>query len=67
MNIDVDFYELPDGTEPVRKFLNSLDIAQSLENRILNISRMEYLNCAQSRATISVGFYISFLLRRKRF
>ena len=26
MNIDVDFYELPDGTEPVREFLNSLDI-----------------------------------------
>ena len=26
MNIDVDFYELPDRTEPVREFLNSLDI-----------------------------------------
>ena len=26
MNIEVDFYELPDGTEPVREFLNSLDI-----------------------------------------
>ena len=26
MNIDVDFYELPDGTEPVREYLNSLDI-----------------------------------------
>ena len=26
MNIDVDFYELPDGTEPVREFLDSLDV-----------------------------------------
>ncbi len=26
MNIEVDFYELSDGTEPVREFLNSLDI-----------------------------------------
>lgn len=26
MNIDVDFFEMPDGTEPVRVFLNSLDI-----------------------------------------
>ena len=25
MLIDVDFYELPDGTEPVREFLDSLD------------------------------------------
>ena len=25
MTIDVDFYELPDGTEPVRDFLESLD------------------------------------------
>lgn len=25
MVIDVDFYELPDGTEPVRDFLDSLD------------------------------------------
>ena len=26
MNIDVDFYELPDGNEPVREFLDSLDV-----------------------------------------
>ena len=26
MVIDVDFYELPDGTEPVRDFLDSLEI-----------------------------------------
>lgn len=25
MVIDVDFYELPDGTEPVKEFLNSLE------------------------------------------
>ena len=26
MNIDVDFYELPNGVEPARVFLDSLDI-----------------------------------------
>ena len=26
MVIDVDFYELPDGTEPVREFLDGLEI-----------------------------------------
>lgn len=26
MNIDVDFYELPNGNEPAREFLESLDI-----------------------------------------
>ena len=32
MNIDVDFYELPDGIEPVREFLNSLDIKNAGKN-----------------------------------
>ena len=25
MNIDVEFYELPDGSEPAREFLDGLD------------------------------------------
>ena len=33
MVIDVDFYELPDGTEPVREFLDGLEI-KSPKNEI---------------------------------
>jgi hypothetical protein len=77
MNIDVEFYELPDGSEPARVFLDGLDRKMrakmyreidllvmngpELREPHLNVLMMVFSSFVRSRAVISAGFFISFL------
>ena len=55
MEIDVIFYDLPDGSEPVREFLNSLDIKMRAKVGS-DISRVLYFFYVGGKAILTHGF-----------